>query len=166
MDGIRVRCIGTVTSRERNKLVASARVSLFPLQWEEPGGTAVVETLALGTPAVGLSRGCLPELVEHGRTGWLAKSPDDLEALVHAAGRIDPRECRARPPPAPRDGSAIRRAVRAGDRCGRQRGRPPRSRRSSRSARWRRGPARRMPVSRMVMVGAASVQETGWIVSW
>jgi glycosyltransferase involved in cell wall biosynthesis len=54
----------------------------------------VVETLALGTPAVGLSRGCLPELVEHGRTGWLAKSPDDLEPLVHAAGRIDPRECR------------------------------------------------------------------------
>jgi glycosyltransferase involved in cell wall biosynthesis len=94
VDGTRVRWIGTVTSRERNKLVASARVSLFPLQWEEPGGTAVVETLALGTPAVGLSRGCLPELVEHGRTGWLAKSPDDLEPLVHAAGRIDPRECR------------------------------------------------------------------------
>jgi glycosyltransferase involved in cell wall biosynthesis len=94
VDGTRVRWIGTVTSRERNKLVASARVSLFPLQWEEPGGTAVVETLALGTPAVGLSRGCLPELVEHGRTGWLAKSPDDLEALVQAAGRIDPRECR------------------------------------------------------------------------
>ncbi|MDQ2814976.1 MAG: glycosyltransferase [Actinomycetota bacterium] len=94
VDGIRVRWIGTVTSQERNSLVASARVSLFPLQWEEPGGTAVVETLALGTPAVGLSRGCLPELVEHGRTGWLAGSPDELAALVQAAGRIDPRECR------------------------------------------------------------------------
>jgi glycosyltransferase involved in cell wall biosynthesis len=94
VDGIRVRWIGTVGSQERNTLVASARVSLFPLQWEEPGGTAVIETLALGTPAVGLSRGCLPELVEHGRTGWLAKSPDDLAALVQAAGRIDPRECR------------------------------------------------------------------------
>jgi hypothetical protein len=57
-------------------------------------GTAVAETLALGTPAVGLSRGCLPELVEHGRTGWLTDSPDDLAALVQAVGRIDPRECR------------------------------------------------------------------------
>jgi glycosyltransferase involved in cell wall biosynthesis len=66
---------------------------LFPLQWEEPGGTAVVEALALGTPAVGLSRGCLPELVEHGRTGWLAKSPDDLAELVQASGKIDPQEC-------------------------------------------------------------------------
>jgi glycosyltransferase involved in cell wall biosynthesis len=94
VDGDRVRWIGTVTGQERNSLVASARAALFPLQWEEPGGTAVVEALALGTPAVGLARGCLPELVEHGRTGWLAKSPDDLAALIHAAGRIDPRECR------------------------------------------------------------------------
>jgi glycosyltransferase involved in cell wall biosynthesis len=94
VDGVRVRWIGTVGSLERNALVASARVSLFPLQWEEPGGTAVVETLALGTPVVGLSRGCLPELVEHGRTGWLTTSPDGLAALVQAAGRIDARECR------------------------------------------------------------------------
>jgi glycosyltransferase involved in cell wall biosynthesis len=93
VDGIRVRWIGTVANHERNTLVASARLSLFPLQWEEPGGTAVVETLALGTPAVGLARGCLPELVEHGRTGLLAKSPDDLSALIEAVPSIDPREC-------------------------------------------------------------------------
>ena len=43
VDGIRVRWIGTVAGQERNSLVASARVALFPLQWEEPGGTAVVE---------------------------------------------------------------------------------------------------------------------------
>jgi glycosyltransferase involved in cell wall biosynthesis len=93
VDGIRVRWIGTVANHERNTLMASARLSLFPLQWEEPGGTAVVETLALGTPAVGLARGCLPELVEHGRTGLLAKSPDDLSALIEAVPSIDPREC-------------------------------------------------------------------------
>ena len=40
-----------------------------------------------------LMNGCLPELVEHGRIGWLAKSLDDLAGLVRAAGRIDPREC-------------------------------------------------------------------------
>ncbi|HYX61121.1 MAG TPA: glycosyltransferase [Streptosporangiaceae bacterium] len=94
VDGDRVRWIGTVTGQKRDSLVASARAALFPLQWEEPGGTAVVEALALGTPAVGLARGCLPELVEHGRTGWLAKSEGDLAALIDAAGRLDPRECR------------------------------------------------------------------------
>jgi glycosyltransferase involved in cell wall biosynthesis len=94
VDGDQVRWIGTVAGPELNTLVASARAALFPLLWEEPGGTAVVEALALGTPVVGLARGCLPELVEHGRTGWLAGAPDDLPALLQAAGRIDGRECR------------------------------------------------------------------------
>ena len=94
VDGTRVRWAGTLAGRELDTLVASARFSLFPLQWEEPGGTAVVETLALGTPAVGISRGCLPELVEHGRTGWLAETPGDLADLIRDAGQIDPRECR------------------------------------------------------------------------
>ena len=58
-----------------------------------PDGTAVVESLALGTPGVGLAAGCLPELVEHGRTGWLAGSVAELGGLVADAGRIDPREC-------------------------------------------------------------------------
>lgn len=41
------------------------------------------------TSVIGLSRGCLPELVEHGRTGWLAKSVEDLPALIQLAGKID-----------------------------------------------------------------------------
>lgn len=94
VDGTRVRWVGTVAGQERDDLVATARASLFPLQWEEPGGTAVVESLALGTAAVGLSRGCLPELVEHGRTGLLTGSVEELGDLVLAAERIDPQECR------------------------------------------------------------------------
>ena len=46
VDGDRVRWIGTVTGQKRDSLVASARAALFPLQWEEPGGTAIVEALA------------------------------------------------------------------------------------------------------------------------
>ena len=94
VDGTRVRWVGTVAGRERDHLVATARASLFPLQWEEPGGTAVVESLALGTAAVGLSRGCLPELVEHGRTGLLTEQPEELGDLMMAADHIDPQECR------------------------------------------------------------------------
>lgn len=94
VDGDRVRWIGTLAGHERDDLVARARAMLFPLQWEEPGGTAVVESLALGTPVVALPRGCLPELVEHGRTGLLADDEQELADLVLAAGRLDPRECR------------------------------------------------------------------------
>ncbi|PZM98075.1 MAG: glycosyl transferase family 1 [Actinobacteria bacterium] len=93
VDGVRVRWIGTVSGRARDELVAKARCALFPLRWEEPGGTAVVEALALGTPVVALARGCLPELVEHGRTGLLTSDEDALGDLVAAADHLDPREC-------------------------------------------------------------------------
>ena len=96
VDGRRVRWVGTVAGEERDELVATARASLVPIDWEEPGGTAVVESLALGTPVVGFRRGCLPELVEDGRTGLLV-DPGDADALAVAAGeatRLNPDDCR------------------------------------------------------------------------
>jgi glycosyltransferase involved in cell wall biosynthesis len=94
VDGTQVRWVGTIAGEERDELVATARAMLFPLRWEEPGGTAVVESLALGTPVVATQRGCLPELVEHGRTGLLTDVEDELADLVLAADKIDAAECR------------------------------------------------------------------------
>jgi glycosyltransferase involved in cell wall biosynthesis len=96
VDGDRVRWAGTVCGDERDELVATAAAGLFPLDWDEPGGTAVVESLALGTPVVGFRRGCLPELVEHGRTGLLVEPGDEdaLAAAIDVADAIDPGECR------------------------------------------------------------------------
>ncbi|MEU4623826.1 glycosyltransferase [Actinoplanes sp. NPDC023801] len=95
VDGTRVRWVGTVTGRDRDLLVAGARAAFFPLRWEEPGGTAVVESLALGTPVVGIARGCLPELIDDGVTGLLTTDEEALGELVHKAGAIDPGACRA-----------------------------------------------------------------------
>ncbi len=96
VDGRRVRWVGTLVGDERDGLVAAARASLVPIDWEEPGGTAVVESLALGTPVVGFRRGCLPELVEDGRTGLLV-DPGDEDALAAAtadSAGLDPDACR------------------------------------------------------------------------
>ncbi|MFC6020303.1 glycosyltransferase [Plantactinospora solaniradicis] len=94
VDGVRVRWIGTVAGRERDDLVASARASLFPLRWAEPGGTAVVESLALGTPVVGLAKGCLPELIDHDNTGLLTDNEEELPDLILTTPtRIDPHDC-------------------------------------------------------------------------
>ncbi|MEU7932195.1 glycosyltransferase [Micromonospora echinofusca] len=94
VDGDLVRWVGTVAGQERDDLLAGARASLFPLRWEEPGGTAVVESLALGTPVVATARGCLPELIEHGRTGLLTTDEEELGDLLLAAALLDPDECR------------------------------------------------------------------------
>jgi len=95
VDGRLVRWVGTVAGAERDALVAAARVSLTPIDWEEPGGTAVVESLALGTPVVGFRRGCLPELIDDGRTGLLVDPGDEdaLAAAVTDAARLEPADC-------------------------------------------------------------------------
>lgn len=94
VDGDRVRWIGTVGGSDRDDLVAGAKAVLAPLRWEEPGGTFVVESLALGTPVVATARGCLPELIDHERTGLLTDDEGELADLVLAADKVDPAECR------------------------------------------------------------------------
>lgn len=95
LDGTRVRWAGTVHGTELTRLVATARATLTPITWDEPGGTAVVESLALGTPVIGFRRGCLPELVSHGRTGLLATPDDeaDLAEQLLKSPYLDPAVC-------------------------------------------------------------------------
>jgi glycosyltransferase involved in cell wall biosynthesis len=96
VDGQRVRWLGAVSAAERNEILVGAVASVFPLQWEEPGGTAVVESLALGTPIVGYRRGCLPELVDEASTGFLVDPGDEDELLsrLRAAASLNPAACR------------------------------------------------------------------------
>jgi glycosyltransferase involved in cell wall biosynthesis len=89
LDGDRARWIGTVHGATKDDLVRRARAAVFPVQWEEPGGTAVCEALMAGTPVVALARGCLPSLVDDGVTGHLT---DDEAGLVEALRRIDDLE--------------------------------------------------------------------------
>lgn len=95
VDAKRVSWPGTLCDTERTRLVGTARAALFPIEWDEPGGTAVIESLALACPVIGYRRGCLPELVDHDHTGLLA-DPGDEDQLVEQllAGKgIDPAVC-------------------------------------------------------------------------
>jgi glycosyltransferase involved in cell wall biosynthesis len=94
IDGDRIRWVGTVQGRDKQRLVGGARALVFPLRWSEPGGTAVVEAMAAGTPVIGLRRGVLPSLIEHGVNGFLADSERELADYLPRAGEIDPAACR------------------------------------------------------------------------
>jgi glycosyltransferase involved in cell wall biosynthesis len=95
LDGERARWIGSVSGPAKEDLVGSARAAIFPVQWEEPGGTAVCEALMAGTPVVALARGCLPTLVDDGVTGLLADDEAGLVEALRRIGDIDPATCRA-----------------------------------------------------------------------
>ncbi len=93
LDGDRRRWTGVVGGRAKAELLAGARALLMPVRWEEPGATVVVEALAAGVPVVGTARGALPELVEHGVTGFLAQDESELAGYLARVGELDRAAC-------------------------------------------------------------------------
>src|SRR4029453_13364604 len=89
-----VRWVGSVGGAAKAELLRTARAVVFPLRWDEPGGTAVVEALSAGVPVVALGRGALPELVDHGVTGWLADDEDEFAGYLQRVDELDRQACR------------------------------------------------------------------------
>jgi len=65
----------------KQKFLASAAALLVPSVFEEPFGMVSVEALAVGTPVIALDSGALPEVVEQGKTGWVAKKVYNAKTL-------------------------------------------------------------------------------------
>jgi glycosyltransferase involved in cell wall biosynthesis len=94
LEGDGVRWIGSVSGAAKAELIGRARALVSPIRWSEPGGTAIVEALACGTPVVATRRGAMGMLVDHGVTGFLADDEAELPGLLARVGEIDPAACR------------------------------------------------------------------------
>lgn len=85
---------GNVSGDRKLNFIANAKALLFPIDWEEPFGMAVIEALACGTPVVAMRRGAMPEIIEHGVTGFLADTEEEFGEYMKRVGEIDPAACR------------------------------------------------------------------------
>ena len=88
--------LGELNAAEKVALLADSAALLNPIQWPEPFGMAMVESMACGTPVVGCAVGAAPEIVEHGVTGFLGTCDDELVAGLEAVGELDRSACRRR----------------------------------------------------------------------
>jgi len=91
-----VEYLGEVSEAEKRDLLAGALATLFTIDWEEPFGLVMIESMACGTPVLATRRGSVPEVVEDGVTGFVADDYRDLAAFVDRAAALDPREIRGR----------------------------------------------------------------------
>jgi glycosyltransferase involved in cell wall biosynthesis len=90
----RRRFVGPVGRDEKNDLLARASAVLLPSAVAETSSLVAMEALASGTPVIAAPVGALPDIVEHGRTGFLASGVEATAAAMVRAARIDPAECR------------------------------------------------------------------------
>ncbi len=88
--------IGEIDEEAKPDFYAGARATLFPSDWPEPFGLVMIESLAAGTPVVALRRGSVPEVIEHGVSGFVCDDVDGMVAAVERIGEIDPENCRRR----------------------------------------------------------------------
>jgi glycosyltransferase involved in cell wall biosynthesis len=87
--------LGETSHALKIELLQRARATLFPIDWEEPFGLVMIESMACGTPVLATSRGAVPEVVAHGRSGIVVDDWNDMAAALEDADRLDPKECRA-----------------------------------------------------------------------
>jgi glycosyltransferase involved in cell wall biosynthesis len=95
LDGERVIYHGPVGGAARVKALGQAHALLHLINFAEPFGLSVIEAMACGTPVIAMRRGSMPEIIEHGRTGFLVDNLDEAIAAVGQIETIDRRETSA-----------------------------------------------------------------------
>ncbi len=81
-----IEFVGEISSAQRADFLGNAIALLFPIDWPEPFGLAIIEALACGTPVIARPCGSVPELVQHGKTGFVVNTVDEM---CNAVGRIE-----------------------------------------------------------------------------
>ncbi len=86
--------IGEISSAHKKQWYLHARATLFPIQWGEPFGLVLIESMACGTPAIAFGKGAVPEIIVNGKTGFVVDSPSAMIEAVKRIDSIDPCACR------------------------------------------------------------------------
>jgi glycosyltransferase involved in cell wall biosynthesis len=92
--GVEAEYVGEADAALKRELFSRAACLAFPIQWEEPFGMVMVEALACGTPVAAIGRGSVPEVLEHGVTGWVVDDADAFPGALERATGLDPATCR------------------------------------------------------------------------
>jgi len=93
LDGVNVTWRQNVVGADKARLLARASALLAPITWPEPFGLSMVEAMVSGTPTIAFGLGSVPELIEHGATGFVVETLQEMVEAVARVGQIDPARC-------------------------------------------------------------------------
>jgi glycosyltransferase involved in cell wall biosynthesis len=95
LDQPHVEYLHEIGEAEKGPLLANAKALLFPIDWPEPFGMVLIEAMACGTPIIAYAHGSVPEIIEHGKTGFVVNTIEKAVEALKNIHLISREECRA-----------------------------------------------------------------------
>ncbi len=95
VDGKQIQIIGEVNERTKHSFLANASALLFPIDWPEPFGLVMIEAMACGTPVIAFRRGSVPEVIDHGVTGFIVDDEEQAMQAIKHVPELDRKRVRS-----------------------------------------------------------------------
>jgi len=89
-----VEFVGEIGDGEKDEFLGNAYALLFPIDWPEPFGLAMIEAMACGTPVIAYRSGAVPEVMEEGHTGFIVEGLEDAVEAVRRVPELSRKRCR------------------------------------------------------------------------
>jgi glycosyltransferase involved in cell wall biosynthesis len=87
--------VGEINEQQKGEFLGNAYAYLFPIDWPEPFGLTMIESMACGTPTIAFNRGSVPEVITNGLSGFIVDNIDEAVNAVQRAATVDRAACRA-----------------------------------------------------------------------
>ncbi|SRR5579883_46752 len=94
IDGQQIQYLGEISHAEKAELLGNAAVTLFPITWQEPFGLVMIESMATGTPVIGINLGSVPEVITQNLSGFICQSYEEMATMIPLALKLDRQTCR------------------------------------------------------------------------
>jgi len=89
-----IKYVGNISYEKTYKYYGQSKVTLCPIQWEEPFGLTFIESMACGTPVIAFDRGSAREVIKDGKTGFVVKNIEEMVKAIKKIDQIDRWDCR------------------------------------------------------------------------
>lgn len=94
MDNSLIEYIGEIGDHEKSEFLSGAKALLLPIDWPEPFGLVMIESMACGTPVIAYNHGSVPEIIDNGLTGFIVEDESGAVDAVNQIDRLDRRAIR------------------------------------------------------------------------
>jgi len=88
--------IGEIDDSQKQQFLGEAKALLFPIDWPEPFGLVMIESMACGTPVIAFRCGSVPEIIKDGESGFVVDRVDEAAACVARLDGLSRPAIRAR----------------------------------------------------------------------